>query len=157
MESKINKSLVFSVFLGVVFYIFIHYYFNEDLFIYHEDLDLGWRLWLQAFRCLLAPQSVVYHKYDFSRSISKYYYMERNRYIVSLQNYKVATLIILLPAWLAMELGLLAFSLFSGFWKDKLKTLVVKNIFMYRYITWGKSRISVELRPAPKIDWLVRK
>ena len=96
-------------------------YFNPEFFMYHEDTDLGWRIWLAGYKCLLEPSSVVYHKYEFSRSIKKYYFMERNRYMTILQNYKLATLLFLAPAWLAMELGLLLFSFITGFWKEKLR------------------------------------
>jgi len=35
--------------------------FDEDFFSYHEDVDLGFRLRLQGFRCLYVPDAVVYH------------------------------------------------------------------------------------------------
>jgi len=36
--------------------------FDEDYVAYYEDVDLGWRLWLQGYRVLYAPQAIVYHK-----------------------------------------------------------------------------------------------
>lgn len=96
-------------------------YFNPEFFMYHEDADLGWRIWLAGFTCMLAPKSVVYHKYEFSRSIKKYYFMERNRYLVVLQNYKLATLLLITPACLVMEAGLLLYSFVTGFWIQKFK------------------------------------
>jgi GT2 family glycosyltransferase len=35
--------------------------FDETFFSYHEDVDLGFRLRLQGFRCLYVPGAVVYH------------------------------------------------------------------------------------------------
>jgi GT2 family glycosyltransferase len=35
--------------------------FDEDFFSYHEDIDLGFRLRLQGFRCLYVPDAVVEH------------------------------------------------------------------------------------------------
>jgi GT2 family glycosyltransferase len=35
--------------------------FDEDLFSYHEDVDLGFRLRLQGYRCLYVPGAVVHH------------------------------------------------------------------------------------------------
>lgn len=35
--------------------------FDEDFFSYHEDVDLGFRLRLQGFRCLYVPEAVVHH------------------------------------------------------------------------------------------------
>ncbi|HDQ23210.1 MAG TPA: glycosyltransferase family 2 protein [Candidatus Uhrbacteria bacterium] len=95
--------------------------FDPDFFMYHEDLDLGWRLRLAGYKILVAPAAVVYHKYEFSKSIKKYYYMERNRFICILENYKWPTIFLITPACLLMELGLFLFSLKSGFWREKLK------------------------------------
>ena len=36
--------------------------FDPDYFMYHEDVDLCWRLWLRGYRCALAPQSITYHR-----------------------------------------------------------------------------------------------
>lgn len=95
--------------------------FAPDFFMYHEDLDLGWRLRLAGYKNLVAPEAVVYHKYQFSKSLKKYYYMERNRFICLLENYKIGTLILIFPALVAMEIGLFLFSLKTGFWREKLK------------------------------------
>jgi GT2 family glycosyltransferase len=35
--------------------------FDEDLFMYCEDVDLNWRAQLAGYRCVFAPQAVVYH------------------------------------------------------------------------------------------------
>ncbi|MFH1907561.1 MAG: glycosyltransferase family 2 protein [Chloroflexota bacterium] len=35
--------------------------FDENFFSYHEDVDLGFRLRLQGFRCLYVPDAVVQH------------------------------------------------------------------------------------------------
>ena len=35
--------------------------FDEDFFSYHEDIDLGFRLRLQGFRCLYVPDAIVQH------------------------------------------------------------------------------------------------
>ena len=101
--------------------------FNEEFFMYHEDADLGWRLWLSGFKVMLAPDSVVYHKYEFSRSIKKYYYMERNRYLVILQNYKLATIILISPACLLMDVAMFFYSFIGGWWKEELR---VYNYFL---------------------------
>ena len=95
--------------------------FDENLFIYHEDLELGWRIKLMGYRNFIAPEAVVYHQYEFSRSIKKYYYMERNRFIVLFQNYRCITILLILPALIIMELGLFIFSFKNGWWREKIK------------------------------------
>jgi hypothetical protein len=47
--------------------------------------------------------------------------MERNRFVCLFKNYKIATLILIFPALLIMEIGLFIFALKSGFWREKLK------------------------------------
>jgi GT2 family glycosyltransferase len=98
--------------------------FDETLFAYHEDLDLGWRLLIAGYRNLLAPKSVVRHKYEFSRSITKWYWMERNRLIVVYKNYRLPTIILLLPILIATEFAILAFAISGGWWKEKLRAMV---------------------------------
>ena len=36
--------------------------FDQDLFMYCEDVDLGWRLQLAGYRAIFAPQARVYHR-----------------------------------------------------------------------------------------------
>jgi GT2 family glycosyltransferase len=95
--------------------------FQENFFMYHEDLDFCLRARLKGWKIVLAQKSIVYHKYEFSKSIKKYYFMERNRLITILQNYKLATLILISPFLFFMELGLLFQALKNGWWKEKLK------------------------------------
>lgn len=94
-------------------------YLDEELFAYHEDLEYSWRARLAGYRVVLAPDSVVFHKYEFSRSIKKYFWMERNRLIVLLRMYRLPTLLLAMPAFLVMEAGLWLFAFKSGWWREK--------------------------------------
>jgi hypothetical protein len=98
--------------------------FDETLWLYHEDLDLGWRIRLAGYRNVIAPASVCRHYYEFSRSLSKWYWMERNRWIVVLKNYRLATILLLLPAMLLADLGLLLMSAKAGWLGAKARSLV---------------------------------
>jgi GT2 family glycosyltransferase len=62
--------------------------FDETLFAYHEDLDLGWRIMINGRSNYIAPKSRVIHHYEFSRSIAKWHLMERNRMLVVLKTIK---------------------------------------------------------------------
>jgi GT2 family glycosyltransferase len=106
--------------------------FDERLFMYHEDLDLGWRLRLAGFVNVLAPASVVFHKYEFSRSIKKYYYMERNRLVVLFKNFRPWTIVVLSPFLLVSEIALLAAAFRSGWWREKLRAYG----FFFHVSTW---------------------
>jgi GT2 family glycosyltransferase len=95
--------------------------FDEEFWMYNEDQDLGWRLWLSGWQCLLASKAIAYHHYEFSRSVSKFYWLERNRLIVAWKNYSLLSLILFFPPLLLMELGTTYFSWRSGWLKEKRK------------------------------------
>lgn len=94
---------------------------DEGYYMYHEDLDLSLRLREAGYSLVIEPASVVYHLYEFSRSIDKYYWMERNRYRLLLEHYKIATLIVLLPGFVLSELGLIVFGAVNGSLGSRLK------------------------------------
>jgi len=115
--------------------------FNEEYWMYNEDQELGWRIWLAGFRCVLAPQAIMYSQYNFLRSIKKYYWMDRNRILAILECYQLLTLILIFPAFFLMELGLILFSIKNGSLIEKIKVwqyfLSAKN---WRYIRKARSR-----------------
>ena len=63
--------------------------FDEEYWMYNEDQELPWRLRLNGWRSVLAPDAVARTKYEFRRSIRKYYWMDRNRIISILLCYKI--------------------------------------------------------------------
>lgn len=95
--------------------------FDEEFWMYNEDQDLGWRIWLSGRRCVLAPQAVVYHKYEFSQRIRRYYWMDRNRILSIIKNYQVSTILLISFAFVIMEFGQLLFVLQRGLFKEKLQ------------------------------------
>jgi GT2 family glycosyltransferase len=121
-------------------------FLDEEYWMYNEDQEIGWRLLLAGWKNVLAPDAVIYHKYEFSRSISKYYWMDRNRILAILECYQLATLLFILPAFILMEFGLILFSAKNGSFKEKMKIwryfLTPKN---WRYIFRARFR-NQELR-----------
>ncbi|MDF1496530.1 MAG: glycosyltransferase family 2 protein [Patescibacteria group bacterium] len=107
--------------------------FDETLFAYHEDLDLGWRIMLTGRSNYIAPKSKVIHHYEFSRSIEKWHLMERNRIIVILKNYKLLTILFMLPAFMATDMAIWAFAAKGGWLKQKFKA----SIFFLKPSTWS--------------------
>jgi GT2 family glycosyltransferase len=45
-------------------------YFDEDFFCYAEDFDLAWRAENKAWKCIYAPQAILWHDRTSSKSIS---------------------------------------------------------------------------------------
>lgn len=95
--------------------------YDENLYMYHDDLDISLKTKLTGRRVIIAPQSIVWHKYEFERSVRMLYYMERNRMLTFFSFYPVKTIILLLPVFLLMSLGMTLFSLKSGWLGTKIK------------------------------------
>lgn len=95
--------------------------YDEEIWMYNEDQDICLNFWSRGWSVIMAPRAIVYHKYEFSRSITKHYWMDRNRLIVVLKYYRLMTLILLAPVFLGVEIGSFFISLMSGWAKEKLK------------------------------------
>jgi N-acetylglucosaminyl-diphospho-decaprenol L-rhamnosyltransferase len=72
--------------------------FDERFFMYHEDVDLCWRLWLRGYEVLSAPDAVVHHHFGattrHSRSLEwRERLGERNSIRSMLKNYEAANAI----------------------------------------------------------------
>jgi GT2 family glycosyltransferase len=127
---------------------------DETLWLYHEDLDLGWRIRLAGLRNVIAPASVCRHFYEFSRAQSKWYWMERNRWIVVLKNYRLATLLLLLPALLVADCGLLLISAKAGWFGGKVRSLLwFLRPSSWRYLWRGRRAIGL-IRKVPDRELL---
>jgi GT2 family glycosyltransferase len=85
--------------------------FDDRLFMYLEDMDLCWKLRQLGYAVYLVPDSVVFHKYAPTAPVRNYYYLERNRWLLLLTYYRLATLVLLLPALAFMEAGQWVFAL----------------------------------------------
>ncbi len=94
---------------------------DREYFMYGEDLDLGLRLWLSGRRVGLVPAARVTHSYEFDKGASKWFYLERNRLRTVLSVYPFPLLVLLAPALLAGELGLLAVAARGGWLRPKLR------------------------------------
>lgn len=64
-------------------------FFDEDLFLLYEDVDLSFRAQLMGYRCLYVPEAIVYHKASSSivqDSPVSVYYSHRNLEWVYIKN-----------------------------------------------------------------------
>ena len=78
--------------------------FWDGLFLYHEDLDLCWRLRMRGYRILCEPRAVTHHRYEFARNPTKHLHMERGRWLTLAANLEAGTLARIAPALVATEL-----------------------------------------------------
>jgi GT2 family glycosyltransferase len=65
--------------------------FDERYFMFFEDVDLGWRLWMLGWRVRYVPQSLVFHRHHASISQfanwREHYLLERNALFTIFKNY----------------------------------------------------------------------
>lgn len=95
--------------------------FCEELFLYHEDLELGWRVRLAGYKAVIDPNAVVDHVYDFGRNALKFHYIERNRLVFLATCFPAPLLAAAVPVALGFELAILAMATRQGWLKDKLR------------------------------------
>jgi GT2 family glycosyltransferase len=97
--------------------------FDPFIFLYHDDLDLGWRAWQQDIKSYYVPKSILYHvkSYNLKWSAQKFFWLERNRKYCLLTHYSKETYKKMSP-WLAMADILIWFVYFTkGFMRAKIK------------------------------------
>lgn len=95
--------------------------FEETFFAYYEDTDLSLRCWQLGLEVRYVPDSVVLHRYEFSRNKRKLYLDERNRLASLLTLYETRTLALLAPAILMFEAGLLLLAVKESWATEKVR------------------------------------
>jgi GT2 family glycosyltransferase len=72
-------------------------FFDDDMFAFAEDSDLGLRLRWGGWRSVIATDAVVYHRYSGTGGVFspfKLYLVERNHYWVALKNFPLSMLLL---------------------------------------------------------------
>lgn len=108
--------------------------YDSEYFMYHDDVEISWKTKLLGYKIILAPKSVIFHKYEFSRSIRMLYYMERNRILIMFHFYSLPTLILLAPAIVFMEAGMWFYSIVNNW----LSTKASVSFYFLNPYTWLK-------------------
>jgi GT2 family glycosyltransferase len=93
--------------------------FTEELFMYQEDLLLGWRARLAGLRVVVDPEADVYHDYEYGRNAEKQYLLERNRLVFISSCYSGRLLLLLAPVLVSVELGMLVLAAKEGWLREK--------------------------------------
>ena len=93
--------------------------FTSELFMYLEDLELGWKARLRGLRIVVTPEADVFHDYEFGRNPGKLYLVERNRLVFVLSSYSWRLLLLLAPVLAAAEAGILALAWREHWARDK--------------------------------------
>lgn len=80
--------------------------FDERFWMFFEDVDFGWRLWLAGYQVRFAPAAVTYHRHHGSAEgmgeARRNFLYERNALLMVLKNYEEANLLPILAASVAL-------------------------------------------------------
>lgn len=116
---------------------------DHDFFLYHEDTEWSLRLRAHGYRVVLASKSAVHHAYEFKRSISKFYWMERNRYVILFLFLKWPTLVLIFPAVLVFEIGTWIMA-FKGKWAGEKLKVYLYWLTPSTWSLWWKKRVAIQ-------------
>jgi GT2 family glycosyltransferase len=95
--------------------------FPAPYFLYHEDTDLGLRVWLSGGRVGIEPRAVCDHEYEFEKGAEKWHYLERNRVATIVRTYPFRVALAAAPALVALEPVLVVVAAAAGWLPQKLR------------------------------------
>lgn len=130
---------------------------DEDFYLYYEDTDLGWRLWVLGYRVVVSPQAISLHKHNgtakkFSRAqIASF--GERNPLLMLYKNYEDKNLYkFLFEAIILRIMRLIEILRINNFSQDEssLKVMTFRENIMAKIST-----LRVFIRLVRKLDILV--
>jgi GT2 family glycosyltransferase len=105
--------------------------FDPFIFLYHDDLDLGWRASQLGIKSYYIPKSIIYHaeSYSLRWNAEKFYWLERNRKYCLLTHYSKRTYSKIFPTLLLVDFFVWMFYLTKGFLGSKIRAEldIIKN------------------------------
>ena len=105
--------------------------FDPFIFLYHDDLDLGWRASQLGIKSYYVPTSLIYHaeSYSLKWNAEKFYWLERNRKYCILTHYSKQTYSKIFPTLLLVDFFVWMFYLTKGFLGSKIRAEldIIKN------------------------------
>lgn len=109
--------------------------FDEDMFLYMEDIDLSLRARLAGWQTYYTPDCLIFHDYQLKVSRLKVFWQERNRYLMLLKVFKWRTLLLLLPVYALAELITWSFVLLQD------RQHLVNKLHAYGWVFQNRSQI----------------
>ena len=106
-------------------------FFDSFIFLYHDDLDFGWRAAQLGIKSFYAPKARIFHagSYNYKWGEKKFFWLERNRHYCLLTHYSKKTFYKMLPSIILVELMIIIFYISKGFFKMKINAYadIIKN------------------------------
>ena len=120
---------------------------DEFLFLYHDDLDLGWRAAQIGINSYYVPKSKIFHaeSYSLKWSAKKFYWLERNRKYCLKTHYSKDTYKKMSFSLMFVDLSVWIFYISKGFLNAKIRAeldiLKNKKIIEKKYFELEKKKI----------------
>jgi GT2 family glycosyltransferase len=126
--------------------------FDDHYFAYHEDAEVSMRTWRVGLRVVNVPDAIGVHRYEFSRNAFKYYLVERNRLMVVSTLWSGRALVLLAPALLGLELGMVLLAAKQGWLRDKVRGWAW--LWRHRRHLWQRRRALRREKTVPDKVWM---
>ena len=130
---------------------------DETFFIYNDDTDFSWNLFINGFKVLYVPTSKIKHDFNLEVSPNKLYHLEKGRYIILRKYLSLRDFIMLSPSLLTVELLTIGYSLKIGRLGLKHKFKAMKEglqIKILKVENKNKSNLFKSLNPTIPINQL---
>ena len=120
---------------------------DEFIFLYHDDLDLGWRAAQIGINSYYVPKSKIFHaeSYSLKWSAKKFYWLERNRKYCLKTHYSKDTYKKMSFSLMLVDLSIWIFYISKGFLNAKIRAeldiLKNKKIIENKYLELEKKKI----------------
>ena len=120
---------------------------DEFLFLYHDDLDLGWRAAQIGINSYYVPKSKIFHaeSYSLKWSAKKFYWLDRNRKYCLKTHYSKDTYKKMSFSLMLVDLSIWIFYISKGFLNAKIRAeldiLKNKKIIENKYLELEKKKI----------------
>jgi GT2 family glycosyltransferase len=128
--------------------------FDDHYFAYHEDAEISLRTWRLGKRVVSVPDAVALHRYEFSRNNFKYYLVERNRLMFVATLWSWRSLLLLGPAMLGLELGMVLLAAKQGWLRDKARGW--RWLWQHRGHIWRRRRMLQREKVVADKVWMRR-
>ena len=130
--------------------------FDEDFFIFFEETDLCFRIWLAGYTVLYEPKSVIYHAVGGDTTTSGKYKYERRIYLIFknttcsyLKNFGTRNLIKVFPFFVSVQTGIFFYFLIT------LRFYLILAIIKAYW--WNLSNLKSTLHKRRKVQKEIRK
>jgi len=123
---------------------------DSFIFLYHDDLDLGWRAAQIGIKSYFVPKSVIYHaeSYSLKWSEKKFFWLERNRKYCLLTHYSKQTQKKMFFSLMMVDILVWIFYISKGFFRAKIKAEIEirknKSVIEKKYEELEKKKIVLD-------------